>query len=184
MAFQYKTIRLSDLPSEYSKALALAIDMLPDLPLILLRESNPNESNIEKSSHITGYCFNDGSYVVVVCRELSSTIKTLFHEAEHLLYHVEHLSALQGKYGWEKLTSAQKSIIETIIEPEADQAGDEGLNTFKSTYPDQFEKGETASIKWLTENNFSEYNSKQKRTPEDILTDWNLSLVSLKKMKQ
>lgn len=180
MAFCYKMITFKDLPDKVSTPLALAVDELPeDIPLILLQDSTPEKADITKKSRVNGFCTFAPKFVVIVVRELSKTLVTLYHEYEH--YSV-HMKVFERK-GWMPPTHKQMKLIEQVLEDHSDLEGDKGLKAFKKKYPDLFAKGEAFSRQWMKENKFSEYNESQPIPPEDVLLDWTEAVRVLRNEK-
>jgi len=161
MGFCYRSITFQDLPEPIRTPLLLAVAELPDwetLPLMLLIEANPDNATMTKQSRVNGFCTLSEPYLIaVVVRQLSKTINTLYHEFEH---YAVHRLALK-KMGWNQLTNGHIKFAESILEPDSDRAGKQGLEAFKSKYPDLFNEGEQCSIEWMKENNFGAYNSEQ-----------------------
>lgn len=175
--FHYKTIRLKDLPTKISEPLAVAINEV-DIPISLLIECTPEDSEIAKESHIAGYCTFDPAMITIVIRELDKTLTTIYHEVQH--YQI-HLQALKQK-GWIPPSKLQLKIIETTLEDDADKAGKEGLKAFKAKHPLLFENGLTFSKRWIKENKFDEHNSRQDKPLQDMITDCNRSIEILRNL--
>ena len=180
MGFCYRSITFQDLPEPIRTPLLLAVAELPDwetLPLMLLIEATPDNTTITKQSRVNGFCTLSEPYLIaVVVRQLSKTINTLYHEYEH---YAVHRLALK-KMGWDQITNGHIKFAESILEPDSDRAGEQGLKAFKSKYPDLFGEGEAYSIQWMKQNKFSDYNDNQNPNPADFLSELDECIATMK----
>ena len=179
MGFCYRSITFQDLPEPIRTPLLLAVAELPDwkeLPLMLLIEATPDNATITKQSRVNGFCTLSEPYLIaVVVRQLSKTINTLYHEYEH--YAVHRLAF--KNMGLDKITPGHVKFAESILEPDSDRAGEQGLKAFKSKYPDLFNEGEQYSIQWMKQNGFSDYNDNQ-TNPADFLSELDEAIATMK----
>ncbi|WP_069131367.1 hypothetical protein [Rhodohalobacter halophilus] len=179
MGFCYRKITFKELPEPIRTPLLLAVAELPDyekLPLMLLVEATPDNATMTKQSRVNGFCTLSEPYLIaVVVRQLSKTINTLYHEYEH---YAVHRMALK-KMGWDEITNGHIKFAESILEPDSDRAGKQGIEAFKSKYPDLFNEGEACSIQWMKQNGFSDYNENQ-TNPADFLSELDESISIMK----
>lgn len=178
--FCYRFIKASELPEPVRKPLMLALSELDELPpFVPLLECSPEKADLTRKERVWGLCrYTDPAGISVVIRELSKTVSTLYHEARHYSIH-RRAFKMQG---WSERPD-NYHIIEGLTEKDAYEAGEKGLEAFKTKYPELYQRGEEFSTQWVQDNNFSEYNDTQKGRYQHMINDFDESLKLLTKTK-